>query len=611
MTDVKPLDPETDAARRVRFLRRIFRLASPYWSSARKWRARSAAALLFALTVAQVGLAVWTNYWNRRLFDALEDRAVGEVLVQTAIFALIFALTIGVTAAHLMVKRWLQLDWRAWLTETLVGRWMHDGRHYLLRFRPGEHDNPDGRIAEDIRIATETALALAHTLVYSLLTVGLFVGILWDVSGALRIPGTDVLVQGYMVPLAFLYAGVGAVIGWGFGRPLVRSTDTLQSAEADFRFGLARARERGEGIALMGGEHVERESSSRRFGRIVRDWNRQSLAYMGIVSFSTGYGVLLPVFPILIAAPQYIYGAMSLGMLMQAAQAFQRLTSSLSWLTDNLGDLARTRASAERVLSLYEDIRRLERDAGGAGVRQIRLEGGKPSELVIDDLQLLDPAAHALSERFSCRVTRGERMLIAGDPAVTDALFKALAGLWPWGSGSVFLPPRERLLFMAHRPLLPEGTLRSAICYPGNSAAVSDAALRRALECAGLLWLAPRLDQTDNWEQALPLRTQQRIGCVRALIQRPAWIIMEEATDALDPRSERLTLEMLFRELPDTGVVTISFHTGLESLHARKLVLNRREDPGPPAEPAQSKRAGSQPRSTQSRSDQAGVVSVR
>jgi putative ATP-binding cassette transporter len=268
--------------------------------------------------------------------------------------------SIAVTAAHLLVKRWLQLDWRAWLTERLIGRWMADGRHYRLLFSAGEHDNPDQRIAEDIRIATESAIGLAHTLVFSILTLGLFVSILWTVSGSMHVPGTSLHVPGYMVPLAFLYAGIGSALGWMLGRPLVRSTNALQSAEADFRFGLARAREHSETIARLHGEPKERSGAVTRFAHIVRDWNRQSLAYLGIVSFSTAYGGLLPVFPILVAAPQYILGAMSLGALMQAAQAFQRLTSALSWPVDNVGEIARCRASAERVLSLYQDIERLD-----------------------------------------------------------------------------------------------------------------------------------------------------------------------------------------------------------------------------------------------------------
>jgi putative ATP-binding cassette transporter len=563
---------------RIRFVRRVLHLAGPYWSSERKWRIRGTALLLFLLTVGQVGLTVWGNYWNRDVFNALEQRSVSGVLLQVAVFTLIFAVSIGVTAAHLLVKRRLQLDWRAWLTERLIGRWMEDGRHYRLLQTPGEHDNPDQRIAEDIRIATESAIALVHTLIYSLLSLGLFIPILWSVSGSMAVAGTSIQVPGYMVPLAFLYAGAGSWLGWRLGRPLVRTTNALQTAEANFRFGLARAREHSEAIALMHGEPIERSGARARFAQIVRDWDRQSLAYMGLASFGTGYGGLLPVFPILVAAPQYIRGAMSLGALMQAAQAFQRLTSSLSWPVDNIGELANCRTAAGRVLSLYQDMQTLDAEARAPSGHRIALGRARSRRLVIEDLCIADSEGLILLEHFDAEFRRGERVLISGDSAVTSSLFKVIGGLWPWGSGRVLLPDDGAIFFLSQRSFLPEGTLREALSYPSAADAFSDARIRRALECAGIVWLGRRLDERDNWEQVLPQRAQQRLGIARVLLQHPTWVFMEEATDAFDPKGERLMLEMLRRELPDTALLTISFHPALESLHHRKIVLSRLRD---------------------------------
>ncbi len=381
-------------------------------------------------------------------------------------------------------------------------------------------------------------------------------------SGTIVLPGTSLEVPGYLVPLAFLYAGAGTLLGWRFGRPLVRSTNALQTAEADFRFGLARAREHSEAIALMQGEAMERAGARARFARILREWHRQSVAFMGIVGFSTGYSALLPVFPLLIAAPQYIAGVMSLGMLMQAAQAFQKLTTALSWPIDNLGDIARTRASADRVISLWEDMRKLDRDARQHDGHRILLQNGPSARLVIEDLCIAEPNGRILVEGFNCRVNRGERLLVTGDPAVTSSLFKVIGGLWPWGSGSVVVPEDGASVFMPQRPFLPEGRLRAALCYPRPETAWPTAEIEHALECAGIAWLAPRLNEPDNWEAVLPPRAQQRLGFARVLLQRPAWIFMEEATDAFDPRSEQMILEMLHRELPSSGMLTISFHAG-------------------------------------------------
>ncbi len=529
--------------------------------------------LLLVLTVAQVALTIWGTYWNRWLFDALEQRTASGVLRQVGVFALIFTISIAVTAAHLMVKRWLQLDWRRWMTERLVGRWMDAGRHYWLAHVPGEHDNPDQRIAEDIRIATESAIGLAHTLFFSVLTLVMFADILWAVSGSIVVPGTDVRVPGYMVPLAFLYAVLGSLLGWMFGKPLVRTTNALQTAEATFRFGLARAREHTEAIALMRGEPLERAGSAVRFRSVVRDWDRQSLAYLGLVSFGTAYGALLPVFPILVAAPQYIAGAMTLGVLMQAAQAFQGLTSALSWPVNNIGEIARCRASADRVLSLSQDLRRLDEMPADAAGSRIRLEPSDEDRLVCDELCIAEPAGRVLLEHFDADIGAGERVLVRGDAAAAGSFFKVLAGVWHWGRGRVALPRGGEIHCVSQRPFLPEGTLRAALSYPRPPDALADADQRRALEVVGAAELVARLDDVDSWEQSLPLREQQRVGFARLVLQRPAWVLMEDATGAFDGDSGRALLATIQRELRGSTLITVSCQPGLEELHDRRIVL--------------------------------------
>lgn len=555
------------------FLRQLASLAGPYWNAEHRLRVRSATALLLLLTLMQAGLAVWTTHWHRALFDALEQRDVAEVMRQVGVFAAIFALTIAVTAAHLHAKRWLQLDWRRWLTDRLMARWMDEARHHRLQSRAGRHDNPDARIAEDVRIATETAITLGHSLVYALISVALFVEILWTLSGAMAIPGTSVQVPGYLVVLAFAYAGFGAVLGWRFGRPMVRSTDALQGAEADFRFGLSRTREHAESIALLQGEPIERARSGGRFGRIVRDWHRQTMAYTGIVGFSTGYGALLPVFPILVAAPQYILGAMSLGALMQAAQAFQRLTSALSWLTDNLGEIARMRASVERVLSLHDAMGVLDDEVSRPDADRIARLRGADAVLRVDGLTLADAEGRPLVERASLRVAQGERVVVVGDPAATRAFFRALGGLWPRGTGRIATPERQACCFVPQRPYLPEGTLRAALAYPHAPDAFDTPALRGVLARAGVDALADRLDQIDHWTQSLPPCTQQRLAIARVMLHRPAWIVMEDATGALDASAERGLLATLREELPSAGWLTFSRHARAAAMHDRSVAL--------------------------------------
>jgi putative ATP-binding cassette transporter len=521
--------------------RRFSRLAAAWWNGERKWTVRGAVLSLVLLTFAQVGLAIWINYWHGDLFDALEARALSELLRLAGLFLLIFGLTMGVTALHLHVKRWVQLDWRRWTTALLLDHWLQRAHLHRLQLTPGEHDNPDGRIAEDVRIATEVAVALAHSLLFSLLILGSFIDILLAVSGSAPLPGTTIEVPGYL-------------------------------------FGLGRTREHAEAIALTRGEPFARRRAERLFEDVGRGWDRQTLAYLGIVSFSTGYGTLLPVFPILIAAPQYIAGTLTLGMLMQAAQAFQRLTSALSWPIDNLGELARCRASVERVLALYEDMLVLEREEEGVDrdEARIRVAVGGQRALEIDGLQLASPSGEVMLEDFHLHVRAGERVLLSGDLAVTVSLFKAVAGLWPWGRGEIRLPADpEPMMFVPQRPLLPPGSLRAVVSYPHPEARYPSAELHRALECAGISWLTQRLDAHDDWSRVLPLRTQQRLGIARLLLHRPSWIFLQEATDTYSAKEELLTMQLLYRELPGVTLLNISRHARADDFYDRTLVLNR------------------------------------
>ncbi|WP_330115491.1 SbmA/BacA-like family transporter [Pseudomonas sp. JS3066] len=549
-------------------------LVMPYWNSNGKWKARGYTLALLVLTLAQVALVICLNYWNRALFDALEARSLNRLMVQIGTFVVILLLTVGVTALHMRVKRWLQLDWRKWLTARVLDKWMAHGHHYQLQLTEGEHDNPDGRIAEDIHVFTESSISLTHSLVYSLLIFGSFADILLTVTGSANFPGTALMVPGYMVILAVAYAGAGTIFGMLLGRPLIRATNRLQSAEADFRFGLAHARESSESIALMQGEAAERQQSSVHFAELGQRWYRQTRAYLGIVSFSSGYGVLLPVFPILIMAPQYVAGSMTLGVLMQAAQAFQQLTSALSWPIDNLAELARCQASADRVMSLYSDLVSLEEQGNEAQAHRINLAQSPKTEMVLRDLCISNPDGQVLIEGLNVVIQRGERVLISGDPTITIGLFKVMAGLWPWGHGEVWLPAGPAMCFLPQRPFLPVGSLRAALCYPHPAETYAVSAMRAALECAGIAWLAKRLEDVENWQSVLPLRAQQRLGIARLILHQPAWVFIEEATSAFEPQGEEYLMDMLHRELPDTTLLAISFQAGLERNYQRKLLLN-------------------------------------
>ncbi len=276
-------------------------------------------------------------------------------VTQVGIFVLIVAGAVLANAFHMVARRRLNIAWRAWLTERVVGDWMAEARHYQIAQIPGDHDNPDGRIAEDIRIATEYAVDLAHTLLYASLLLIAFVGVLWTLSGTIRLLGIDV--PGHMVALSVGYAALGSSVAFLLGRPLVRATDLRQTREADFRFGLVRARESAEPIALARGEARQRSRLAALFDGIRPAWAAQSEGMARLTGFAAGYIVLAPVFPILVTTPRYIAGTITLGGVMQIAQAFQQVTAALSWPVDNLQRIAEWRASVERVLALEEALR--------------------------------------------------------------------------------------------------------------------------------------------------------------------------------------------------------------------------------------------------------------
>ncbi|MCW5749985.1 MAG: ABC transporter ATP-binding protein/permease [Alphaproteobacteria bacterium] len=557
------------------FTTRFIALAIPHWQRDSSAAGAGIVTLLILLSVVQVGLAVWTNYWSALFFDAIESREPIEVIRQSGIFLLIMVATILVTGAHLHVKRDVQFRWRRWLTERLLDEWLRDGRHYQLEHLPGDHGNPDGRIAEDIRNLTEVAIELAHSFLYCALMLVSFVSILWTLSGAMtaRIGDTSLDIPGHMVWVALLYAGVGSTLAYLLGKPIVVATNLRQTQEAEFRFGLARAVEYSEAIAVLRGEPDERRHLSRLFDDIRLAWQQQTLGLRRLLYFSSGYASLATVFPLLVSAPRYIVGAITLGGLMQTAQAFQQVIQSLSWIVDNSARVAEWRASVERVLSLDEAVFRLRRQAGAqAAAGILRQSAGEPV-LRFVNLTIRSPEGHPILKNFEATVSQGERVLITGNLDAATKLFKATAGLWPWGEGSIELPARTEIFLLPQRPYLPVDRLRSVLAYPATDESFDSEILRNALERVGLPDLSRRLDDTENWSRILTEEEQQRLAFARLLAHRPHWVFLQDATDTLEEAEQEKLLRLVVDEFSDATLITIARHAGAEALHGRKIEL--------------------------------------
>ena len=562
------------------FFRHFLELTASYWRSDERWKVRLFIAGLLLLTVAQVIIPVQINRWNAALFNALEQKSMPAFLAQIWVLVVILVANMVVTATHLRVKRGFQIHWRRWLTRRLLDEWMGTGRQYQLTQMPGEYDNPDGRIAEDIRITTETAIDLVHSLFYCLLLLLSFTQILWDLSGVvhLELAGHLLAVPGHMVLIAIVYAGAGTLLAMVLGKPLVHATNRRQRVEANFRFGLVHGRENAEEIAMLHGEADERRRLGQLFRGVEGGWDAQTSAHTRIMLFTAGYSVLSTAFPVLITAPRYIAGMITLGALMQTAQAFQQMAAALSWPIDNLARAAEWKASMERVLSLHGALRHLrEKVPSKDGNRIVVHPNGQPA-LLFKDLCIADPNGDTVITTFSTEIWAGERVLISGDPGAALKLFKVVAGLWPWGHGTVELPRDAVFFFLPERPYLPHAALRSVVSYPSSPDSFDNEAIASAMQKVGLEHLAGRLDEVTSWQDALTTAEEQRLGFARLLLQRPNWIFIEEGSDALDPNEERKMMRLLQDELPEATVLTVGYRASLEACHQRKLVLERGPD---------------------------------
>jgi putative ATP-binding cassette transporter len=540
------------------FLRDFWHLAGPFWRSSQRVSAWTLTLLLTVLTMAQVALAVGVNIWNQHFFDAIGAGALDLFMRLILIFVAIVLANVAITVTHLQVKRRWQVAWREWLTERVIGEWMAQGRHYQLGQALGSPDNPDGRIAEDIRIATEYAIDLAHSAFYSMLTLFTFVGILWSLSGVVTITlgGDSVQLPGHLVWIGLIYSLIGVWAALIVGRGLTPAANRRQTAEQDFRFGLARAREHTLGIALLSGEADERRRFAVLFQGAVAAWDLQTRALRNIFFYTSSWSLLSGLFPILVSAPRYIAGTITLGVLMQAVQALQQMTSSLSWPVDNLAKAADWRASVERVRGLRQALLPIPGVATVLAGPAISRAPGAGLEL--RKLSLAEADGRPVLRDLDLLVRPGERVTVTGPSSVTGKLFSAIAGLWPWASGEIVVPPGEAVFFMPQRPYLPVGALRDAVCYPTPPDACGDATIAAALTRVGLAPLGERLYESGQWERLLSAGEQQRLALARLLLHRPALVLLEDATEAIDPDQEAALLTAIEQAFPTATLVAIN-----------------------------------------------------
>lgn len=576
----KPPESELPEARSA--TARFWRIAGGYFKSSERRMAWGLSGLLIVLALAHLGVQVMLNVWNGALFDAIDRRDGQTFLTLVGAFAVLAVASLMVAAFQVSTKMRLQLEWRAWVTKNLLGEWLKQGRHYQLRFADGDHQNPDQRIAEDSRQATEAAVDFGTGLFNNALTLFAFAGVLWSLSTPLALPaigGVEIVIPGYLLWAAIAYSAIGSTLTYLLGRPLVQANRDKLAREANFRFGLVRVSENSEGIALSRGDEDERRTLDASFGEVVGAWGTLRRHMRRLTMLTAGYTVLATAFPVLISAPQYFANAMTLGSLMQSAAAFLQVQIALSWFVDNYPRYADWKASVDRIHALRRSIADLVEEVESTDENSITVVDHDARAIVVRHLEIAMHDGTVAVHDANAEIEQGQRVLIVGESGTgKSTLFRAIAGLWPWGRGEIALPRGARIMFLPQRPYLPLGTLRDALCYPASKAEIPDDAVTAVLERAGLGQMAARLDETERWDQILSGGEQQRIAFARVLLQRPDWILMDEATAALDDDGQRDMMEMLKQELPGTGVISIGHRPGLDAFHDRTLTLVRGPD---------------------------------
>jgi putative ATP-binding cassette transporter len=562
-------------------MRDAWRLSSPYFRvSDQRWSARLLLATVIAMNFVLVGITVLLNNWNGEFFNSLQNKDYQAFIDLLLLghttdgsfmpgFTVLAAIYIVIAIYRTWLRQFLQIRWRAWMTERLMTGWLSDRAYYTISLQRGAAgtDNPDQRISEDLQNFTLNTLTLGLDLLSNVVSLVSFAQILWTLSGAISLFGFNI--PGYMLWIAILYALVGTALTHFIGRPLAALEFARQRTEADLRFGLVRVRESAEGVALYGGEQAESRVLLDRLVRVIAVTRATMTRQKKLNALIAGYGQVAGIFPIVVAAPRYFSGAIQLGGLTRISGAFSRVQESLSWFVDNYPQLAVWRATVGR-LAGFEDAIATARALAQGGVRVDAAEG---NDLALEGVTLALPGGQALLDNASLAMPRGRSTVISGrSGSGKSTLFRAIAGIWPFGAGTV-RRPAGTTLFLPQKPYIPLGTLREVVTYPAVAGSIADGAVAAALVSVGLAALVPELDTDEPWAQRLSGGEQQRLAVARALLLRPDWLYLDEATASLDPEGEAELYHLLRTTLPDTTIISIAHRPEVARWHDGGLVM--------------------------------------
>jgi putative ATP-binding cassette transporter len=567
------------------FVKRVVKLAMPYFQSEQKWQARGLLLAIVTLNLATVYVAVKFNDWNGVFYDALQAKNETVFWQQMGVFSYLAFGGIVIAVYKFYLTQILEMRWRKWMTSYYLQRWLSNQTFYkleLTRFSNSSKnaidatintDNPDQRISEDVNQFTTQTISLCMGLLNSVVTLVSFVGILWGLSGAFSfvLGGSSYTIPGYMLWAAVIYCLVGSVLTHYIGRSQISLNFFQQKYEADFRHHMVRVREYSESIALDKGENVEKTQLDTRFTTVISNYLALIKAQKNLIWFTSFFGQAAIIFPFLVASPRFFSGAIQLGQLMQISSAFGQVQNSLSWFVDSYSGLASWRATTDRLTSFDESMGKSEALLS----TQTTVDAGS-DHLSTNDLTLSLPNGKVLLAHAALTAHVGDAILLSGPSGSgKSTLFRTFAGIWPFSKGQIHMPANA--MFIPQHPYFPNGTLRDALAYPEPAAKYDDAALQTALTDALLPQLANRLDDKEAWGQMLSGGEQQRLAIARVLLKKPQWLFADEATSALDVEAENtLYKRLLARVLLAKGaIISIAHRPSVAAFHNTTWTLEK------------------------------------
>ena len=553
----------------------IWRLSVPYFRSEDRWAGRLLLGAVIAIELSIVAITVILNDWYNRFYNTLQDRNWNAFVSAILFFCVIAAIYTVLAVYQNYLNLWLQIRWRRWMTQTYLRQWLNTANHYRMQLLGDAADNPDQRIADDLQMFVQSTLTIGVGLLSSFVTLCSFVIILWTLSAAapLHIAGVPFTIPGYLVWAALIYAVIGTWITHLIGWPLIPLNFQQQRFEADFRFNLVRSRENAEQIASLHGEAAERERHVDRFSLVVANWIAIMQRQKKLTFFTQSYSQASVIFPYVMVSPVYFSGAMQLGGLMQTASAFNSVQGALSYFISAYRSIAEYQAVVARLDGFESAI-----EAGRAAaltqpaIEMLPRDGARA--ITVEHLAVALPTGEPLVDAENLTLPAGERVLVTGPSgAGKSTLFRAIAGIWPFGSGRVTVPADAKVMLVPQRPYFPVATLAAAITYPARAGTFDDAHLADALNAVGLPQLVARLNEEAHWSRMLSGGEQQRLAIARALLYAPDYLLLDEATAALDEPAEAQLYRLMQERLKGTAIISIGHRSTLRALHRRRIEI--------------------------------------